>query len=76
MMHTHNCIEALLKQQGQIGRQLSTFFALNFVGLALSNVVVWLLVAHMAPLVAKCCAVVVTFVWNFWSSRRFVYKAG
>lgn len=49
------------------------YAGLNLVGLLLANVTIWLLALVMAPWLAKCGAIGVTFVWNYWSSHRFVF---
>ena len=56
-------------------QQLPLFFALYLVGLGLSNLTIWILAPLMPALLAKLFAVGVSFVWNFWSTRRFVYNA-
>lgn len=53
---------------------LFLFFALYSAGLGLSNLVMWLMADGFPVLVAKFCATGVTFVWNFFSTRRFVYR--
>jgi putative flippase GtrA len=59
---------------GRISRQLPIFVALNLVGLGLSNLTIWLLQPVMPVEAGLLCGVVVTFAWNFWSTRRFVYR--
>ncbi len=49
------------------------FVVLNLVGLALASAVVWTLAHFLHPLVAKAGSIAVSFVWNYWSNRRFVY---
>lgn len=56
-------------------RYLPRFAAFNLVGLGLSTLVVALLVPAVPPLAAKIAATGVTFAWNYWSSRRFVFTA-
>ncbi len=63
------------KQHGRLPHQFAKFLALNLVGLGISNLVLWSLENHMHVLAAKGMAVVATFVWNYWTSRRFVYTA-
>ena len=59
--------------QGRIARQIPVFLALNLIALALSNATVWALALLIPVIAAKLAAVGVTFVWNYWTSRRFVY---
>jgi putative flippase GtrA len=50
------------------------FVAFNLVGLGIGNLAVWTF-AHQAPvLVAKVGATALTFAWNYWTNRRFVYR--
>lgn len=49
------------------------FVALNLVGLALASAAVWGLAQFLHPLVAKAGSIAVSFVWNYWSNRKFVY---
>lgn len=56
-------------------RQFLVFLSFNLVGLSISTVTVWLLTAVMPALLAKTCAIFATFVWNYWSSRTFVYRS-
>lgn len=55
-------------------RQFLVFVALNAVGLAISTVLVVLLAALLSPIGAKAVAIGGTFLWNYWSNRRFVYR--
>ena len=64
---------------GRSGRNVSTqeftrFLLFNIGGLALSNVTVFYLAEFMLPLIAKLFAVGVTFVWNYLTIRRFVFR--
>ena len=38
------------------------------------TVAIWLLASLVPPLYAKGCVAGLTFLWNYWSSRRFVYR--
>jgi putative flippase GtrA len=49
------------------------YAGLNLVGLLLANATVWLLAQMLAPWLAKCGALGVTFIWNYWSAQRFVF---
>jgi putative flippase GtrA len=42
-------------------------------GLLLGNLTVWLLALMLPPWLAKLCATVATFTWNYWSSNRLVF---
>ncbi|MCG8691788.1 MAG: GtrA family protein [Minwuiales bacterium] len=63
------------RNHGQLHHQFAKFLVLNLVGLGISNAVVWLLEGVIHVLAAKGMAVVATFVWNYWTSRRFVYTS-
>ncbi len=63
------------REAAPLARRLPVFAAFNLVGLALSSLVVALLVPAVPPLAAKLAATAVTFAWNYWSSRRFVFAA-
>lgn len=54
--------------------QVWRYFLLNLVGLAISNAVVWAASGVISPLAAKGLAIFATFGWNYWTSRRFVYR--
>lgn len=57
----------------RVAHQFARFLALYFVGLGISNLVIWLLASFTPALIAKGFATIVSFLWNFWSTRRFVY---
>jgi putative flippase GtrA len=63
------------KQSSRTLHQFPLFFGLYLVGLGLSNLTVWALALSMPALLAKGFAIGVSFLWNFWSTRRFVYTA-
>lgn len=54
--------------------EFTRFLVFNVGGLALSNVTVFYLAEYVLPLVAKLGAVVVTFVWNYITIRRYVFR--
>ncbi|MGE3936066.1 MAG: GtrA family protein [Rhodospirillaceae bacterium] len=58
---------------GRLAYQVPMFFALNTVGLGISTATVWCMALVVHVLIAKCAAVVVTCVWNYTATRRFVY---
>ena len=64
-----------LSQNKNAIQQLPLFFLLYLVGLGLSNLTITILAEVMPALLAKFFAVGVSFAWNFWSSRRFVFNA-
>ncbi len=64
------------RHNGRAMQQFPLFFALYLVGLGLSNLTIWALAFSMPVLLAKGFAVGMSFLWNFWSTRRFVYKSG
>ena len=55
-------------------RELARFVLFNLVGLALSNLTVYLLVVYMHPIISKLYAVGVTFIWNYATNRYFVFR--
>jgi putative flippase GtrA len=61
--------------EGRISRQLPLFLVLNLVALGLSNLTIWALEPILPVEAGLLAAILVTFAWNFWSSRRFVYRA-
>jgi len=54
--------------------EFTRFLLFNVGGLALSNLTVFLLAEFLLPLVAKLGAVGVTFVWNYLTIRRYVFR--
>ena len=56
-----------------VALQLPVFFICNLVGLGLSSAVVWALSPVLTPIGSKLLATLVTFCWNYWTSRKFVY---
>lgn len=64
---------------GKSASQVSTseftrFVLFNLVGLLWSNAAVFIFAKFVPPLVAKLGAVGVTFVWNYLTIRRFVFR--
>ena len=62
------------RADGRVSRQLPLFVVLNLVGLGLSNLTIWALQPVMPVEAGLLVAILVTFAWNFWSSRRFIYR--
>jgi putative flippase GtrA len=58
---------------GRISRQFASFLVVNVVGVALSTIIVWIASQMVTPLVAKFGATIVTFIWNYCGSSRFVF---
>lgn len=56
-------------------REFILFLFFNLGGLALSNVTVFLLAKYVVPLIAKLGAVGVTFIWNYLTIRKFVFRS-
>lgn len=56
-------------------RQAALFVGLNLVGLAFSNLALHLLVPPIPALVAKPITMVLVFIWNYTTNRRFVYAS-
>jgi putative flippase GtrA len=54
--------------------EFTRFIIFNLFGLALSNVAVYFFAMVVLPIVAKIGAVGVTFVWNYLTIRRFVFR--
>ncbi len=55
--------------------QFVRFAGFNLIGLGISNAIIWTLGPTITPLGAKGVAIFATFIWNYWTSRRFVYLA-
>jgi len=55
-------------------REYLAFLAFNSVGLLLSNVTVSYLSFFIHEMIAKLCAISVTFIWNYLTMRRFVFR--
>ena len=53
--------------------RLGRFVGFNIIGVIIANIVIWVLVQFAPVLLAKMTSIAVTMVWNYWSSRRFVY---
>jgi putative flippase GtrA len=49
------------------------FAGFNVLGLAWTNLIIWLLAQVLPALAAKCGAVAAVFAWNYWTSHRFVF---
>jgi putative flippase GtrA len=62
-----------VRQTHPFGRQLVLFISLNLVGLLISNAVVTGL-HRLGPGPAKLISIPIVFAWNFWTSRRVVYR--
>lgn len=54
--------------------EFTRFLIFNIGGLLLSNLTVFVLAEFVLPLIAKLGAVAVTFVWNYYTIRRFVFR--
>ena len=54
--------------------EITRFLGFNLVGLALSNIVVVSLAKFVPVMMAKIGAIGVTFVWNYLTIRRFVFR--
>jgi putative flippase GtrA len=50
------------------------FVLFNLGGLAISNLTVFLLAEILLPMIAKLGAVGATFIWNYLTIRRFVFR--
>jgi len=54
--------------------EFTRFVLFNLGGLALSNMTVYVFAGFVRPIVAKLGAIGVTFVWNYLTIRRFVFR--
>jgi putative flippase GtrA len=54
--------------------QLPRFLLGNVSGLVLSTLLIWIALVWLDPVPAKALSVVVTFVWNYWFTRSFVFR--
>jgi dolichol-phosphate mannosyltransferase len=55
-------------------RRYLLFLVFNLSGLVLANGVILVLIQLMTPELAKIGSIGVTAIWNYWTSRRFVYS--
>jgi len=60
-------------QRTHVGKQFAVFAALNLAGLAISTTIVAAL-QFIGPATAKLISIPFVFAWNYWTSRRFVYR--
>lgn len=60
-------------QRVPVAAQFVRFSALNLAGLALSTLIVGML-QSLGATTAKLISVPIVFAWNYWASRRFVYR--
>lgn len=56
-------------------KQLPKFILINLWVLCISNIIVWVVVIFLQPLLAKIIATTVTFWWNFGASKKWVYRS-
>lgn len=61
-------------KRDQLIKQVSAFFIVGLIGLALSTPVVKYLSFYIHPLLAKVVAMFVSFTWNYIGSWIFVFK--
>lgn len=54
--------------------EFTRFVLFNLGGLALSNLTVFVFAGFVRPIIAKLGAIGVTFVWNYLTIRRFVFR--
>lgn len=62
------------RKEGKTHRQFILFLILGLCGLVLSNLVVYILANWIPAIVAKLFAVLVSFVWNYLTSRKLVFR--
>lgn len=60
-------------QPTPVGRQFVLFVAFNLAGLVISTAIVATL-QSLGPAVAKLISIPVVFAWNYWTSKRFIYR--
>jgi putative flippase GtrA len=58
----------------RISRQFANFLVVNILGVALSTMIVWIASQMTTPLVAKFGSTIVTLIWNYCGSLRFVFR--
>ena len=56
------------------GVQLPRFLLVSLVGLAVANLSLWFFAQLLPVMTAKLLSVAVTFAWNFFSSKRLVFR--
>lgn len=63
-------------QERRVTRQFLTFLSLQGVGLFINNTMMYLTVEYLGVwyLIAKAFAALVVLIWNFWSSKVFVFN--
>jgi len=54
--------------------QLPLFMVVSLIGLSVANVILWLCAQVLPVGVAKLVSVAVTLVWNFFASKRIVFR--
>ena len=58
----------------RVSRQFANFLVVNVLGVALSTIIVWIASQMTTPLLAKFGSTMVTLIWNYWGSLRFVFR--
>lgn len=57
-----------------LGYQLPVFLLAGASSLLLSTVIIWIALAWMDPVSAKVVSVLLTLLWNYWLTGRFVFR--
>ncbi len=63
-------------QERRVARQFLTFLSLQAVGLFINSAMMYLTVEYLGLwyIIAKAFAALVVLIWNFWSSKEFVFN--
>jgi putative flippase GtrA len=56
-------------------RKFTAFCVLNMIGLTLGTITIWMFVDVTNAIIAKLLSVFVTFVWNYWTIRNFIFNS-
>jgi putative flippase GtrA len=54
--------------------QLPLFLVVSLIGLGVSTVILWVCAQVLPMMAAKLASVAVTFVWNFFGSKRLAFR--
>ena len=66
----------IFKSTGNLKKEITLFVIIGVGGLALNEIIIWLLVeeVNLYYMLAKAIAVVIVLIWNFGMRRKFVFK--
>ena len=54
--------------------EFSRFILFNLGGLILSNIAIFIFAKFVPPIISKIGAIGITFIWNYVTIRRFVFR--